>query len=239
MVLVLGIGLGGLAVAAVGVAHQMLPRQFTTAQQRRIMTWEVARRWRSVPAGAIFPATVGYKVPAGAVNSSQNLPLTARRLGISRQSDCEAGVSRQAATVLSAGRCSAVLRATYLDSSGSMVVTVGVAVLPDLQAAQTAARKLAAHGQELALSVQALPVAGTAASGFGNRQRQLSEVVDAGPYVVLSTAGFADGRHHVRLASDYYYDQEMTSLADGLAQATGSRLDAPVSVPRCPGAPGC
>jgi hypothetical protein len=55
----------------------------------------------------------------------------------------------------------------------------------------------------------------------------------------LSTAGFADGRRHVRLASDYYDDQEMTSLADGLAQATGSRLDATVPVPRCPGAPGC
>jgi hypothetical protein len=239
MVAMLGIGLAGLAAAAVGVAHQMLPRQFTVVQQRRIMTWEVTRRWRSLPAGSIFPVTVGYKVPATAVNSSQNLPLTARRLGVSPQSSCLGGVSEQAAAILSGGHCSAVLRATYLDSSGSMVVTVGVAVLPDPQAAAAVAHQLAVHGQGMALSVRALPVAGTAASGFGDRQRQLSDVVDAGPYVVLSTAGFADGRRHVRLASDYYYDQEMTSLADGLAQATGSRLDATVPVPRCPGAPGC
>jgi hypothetical protein len=238
VVLLLGIGLCGLAAAAAGVAHQLLPRQFTVAQQRHIMTWEMTRRWRAVPAGKIFPAVVAYKVPAAAVNASQGLVLYARRLGISPAASCASAVSGAAAAVLAASHCSTVLRATYVDSSGSMVVTVGVAVMPDAQMAAAAAHKLSAGGNGLALAITALPVARTAASGFHDRQRQLSAATDEGPYVILSTAGFTDGRRHVRLASDYYYDQEMTSLAEGLAQATGA-IGAPPAIPRCPGAPGC
>ena len=49
-------GLGGLAVAGRGIAGQLEPRTFTAAQRQRIMAWEVARRWRQLPAGRIFPA---------------------------------------------------------------------------------------------------------------------------------------------------------------------------------------
>jgi hypothetical protein len=239
MVLLLGLGLCGLAAAAVGVAHQMLPRQFTLAQQRQIMAWETTRRWRALSAGQIFPATISYKIPAQAVNASDGLTLEAQRLAISPAAACDSGASGAAATVLAADHCSALLRATYLDSSGSMVATVGVVVLPDSQAASLAARALAARGQDLALAVRALPVAGTVASGFGDGQRQLSAVEQAGPYVILSTAGFTDGRRHVRLVSDYYYDQEMTSLVNGVTQATSALLDATPAIPRCPGSPGC
>lgn len=238
MALLLGFGLCGLAAAAVGVAHQLLPRQFTSAQQRQIMTWEMTRRWRALSAGQIFPGTIAYKVAPQAVNSSHALTLDARRLAISPGTGCASGVSAGAATVLASAHCSALLRATYLDSSGSMAVTVGVAVLPDSQAASAAARALAARGQDLTFAVRALPVSGTVASRFGDAQRQLSHVMSSGPYVILSTAGFTDGRPHVRLASDYYYDQEMTSLVRGLA-STASSLGALPAVPRCPGSQGC
>ncbi len=239
MVLVLGIGLCGLAAAAVGVAHQLLPRQFTVSQQRQIMTWEMTRRWRVLPAGQIFPATIAYALPAAAVNASQSLVLDARRLGIGPQVGCAAAVSPSAAAALAASHCAAVLRATYLDSSGSLIVTIGVAVMPDDQAAAQAARALAASGGGLAFAVRALPVAGTPASGFHDRQRQLIFAENAGPYVVMSTAGFVDGRRHVQLPTDYYYDQEMTSLADSVAQATGRVIGARPAIPVCPGAPGC
>jgi hypothetical protein len=239
MVLLLGLGLCGLAAAAVGVAHQMLPRQFTATQERKIMAWDMTRRWRALSAGQIFPATIGYKIPGQAVNSSQGLVLDAHRLTISPETGCAAGVSGDAATVLAANHCSALLRATYLDSSGSMVATVGVAVLPDTQAASAAAHALIARGQDLALAVRALSVSGTVASGFGDGQRQLSDIESAGPYVIFTTAGFTDGRRHVRLASDYYYDQEMSSLAGGLNSAAAGLLGAPPPIPRCPGSPGC
>jgi hypothetical protein len=239
MVLLLGLGLCGLAAAAVGVAHQLLPRQFTAAQERQIMTWEMTRRWRALQAGQIFPSTATYELLPAAVNTSGGLALEAHRLAIAPAASCTSAVSGAAAVVLADAHCSTLLRATYVDSSGSMVVTVGVAVLPDSQAALAAAHALADHGQDLALTVRALPVARTAASRFGNSQRQLSAVSRVGPYVIMSTAGFTDGRRHVRLATDYYYDQEMSSVADGVAQAAGTQLGASVLVPKCPGAPGC
>ncbi len=239
MVLLLGLGLCGLAAAAVGVAHEVLPRQFTAGQERQIMAWDMTRRWRALSAGQIFPAAIAYRVSPQAVNASQGLVLDAHRLAISPTAGCASGVSGRAATMLAADHCLALLRATYLDSSGSMVVTVGVAVLQDSQAAAAAARALTARGQDLALALRALPVAGTVASGFGDGQRQLSDVVPAGPYVILTTAGFTDGRRQVRLASDYYYDQEMTALVSGLTLATSNRLGAQPSIPRCPGSPGC
>ena len=61
--LLLVIALAGLAVAAVGIAHALLPRQFTAAQRRQISDWEMERRWRVLSAGKIFPASLSYTVP--------------------------------------------------------------------------------------------------------------------------------------------------------------------------------
>src|SRR5215475_3159017 len=76
--LLLVVALAGLAVAAVGIAHGLLPRQFTAAQRRQISDWEMERRWRVLPSGKIFPASVTYTVPAADLNSSSNLSLQAQ-----------------------------------------------------------------------------------------------------------------------------------------------------------------
>jgi hypothetical protein len=234
MVLLLVIALCGLAAGAAGVVRQLLPRQFSVAQQRQIMGWELSRRWRAIPAGQIFPATARYQVPGIAFFSNQPLALTATRLGIASQGGCTAAVSKAAVAILDAGHCSALLRATYIDASGSMLVTVGVVVLPASAAADKVAHELGDHPV-----LRPLAVAGTPAASFRDNQRQLSYAVAGGPYVILATAGFTDGRPHLELRTDSYYSQEMSSLADGLAQAAARRLGAPPPVPRCPGAPGC
>jgi hypothetical protein len=239
MIVLLAVALCGLAVGAAGVARQVLPRQFSAAQQQQIASWEMSRRWRAMPAGRIFPASASYAVPPQALDASQSLTLTATRLGIAKQSRCAAEVSAAAAAVLAAGHCMAVLRATYVDASGSMVITLGIAVLPDKAAAAAAALKLPATGSALRFAVHALPVAGTVAARFHDAERQLSVAVSAGPYVVLATAGFTDGRPHVVLNTDSYYNQEMASLAGGLADSAADRLGAQPVLPRCPGAPGC
>jgi hypothetical protein len=238
MILALGLGLSGLAGSAVGVMHQLLPRQFTVAQQQQIITWEMTSRWRELPAGRIFPATVAYEISGAALDGSQGLVLRAHRLGISRQVGCAAGASAAAATVLTAGHCAAMLRATYLDSSGSLVVTVGVAVLRSTAAATAAAAKLRAV-PGLAMAVRAVPVQGTPARAFRDPHRQLAFAGSAGPYVVMSVVGFADGRRHVALAADSYYYREMTSLASGLSLSTRRLIGAFPPAPTCPGAPGC
>jgi len=82
-------------------------------------------------------------------------------------------------------------------------------------------------------------VAGTLAASFGAPQRQLSWVEDFGPYLVVATVGYADGRPRVAVRSDSYEFTEMVSFAQGGASTVIGPLSAPVPVPACPGAPGC
>jgi hypothetical protein len=231
-------GTAGLAASAAGVSALLLPRKFTPAQQQQIMSWETARRWRALPAGKIFPATITYQLPAYALAASTELPLTANRVGISRQTSCAKASDPAAARVLSAGHCAAMLRATYADGTDSMLVTVGVAVMSGTSAARSAAGKLSA-GQELHPGVRAAAFRGTLAASFGDRQRQLSWATSAGPYVIMSTAGYANGMPEVAVTSDPYSDQEMSSLANGVADAIAAPLGVQPSPPTCPGAPGC
>jgi hypothetical protein len=235
---VLFVGTAGLAASAAGVSGQLLPRKFTVSQQQEIMNWEVARRWRVLSAGKIFPAAISYQLSAEALDGDAGLPLKAYRVGISPQTSCAIASDPAAARVLSAGHCSAMLRATYADETDSMLVTVGVAVMPGAGAARSAADALSA-GQELRPGIRAVAFGGTLAASFGQPQQQLSWATSAGSYLILSTAGYADGRPEVQVRSDIYTDQEMTSLANGVAEAVGAPLGAPPPVPRCPGAPGC
>ncbi len=236
--LVLAIGLLGLGVAAVGIAHRLLPRHFTAAQQREIMSWEMERRWRVLAAGKIFPAVVPYTVSAGVLDGPASLTLQAQRLGISPQESCSAAVTTAAASVLQHGGCSTAFQATYVDSSGSMVATLVVAVLPASSAASSVADALRAATYGAAGPAQTFPVPGTPAAGFGDGQRQLSHVVAAGPYVILSTAGFSDGRPGV-VSSDSYVDAEMASLGEGLVSSAQRILGKRPPLPVCLGAPGC
>jgi hypothetical protein len=236
--LVLALGLVGLGTAAVGIAHRLLPRHFTAVQQRQIMGWEMARRWRVLPAGKIFPADVPYTVSAAALDAPASLTLQAQRLGISPQESCSAVVTTAAASVLEHGGCSAAFQATYVDASGSMVATVVVAVLPASSAATSVAHALKAAAYGSPGPAQTFPVAGTPAAGFGDAQRQLSHVEAAGPYVILSTAGFSDGRAGL-VSADDYMDAEMASLAEGLVSSARRVLGKQPPRPVCPGAPGC
>jgi hypothetical protein len=232
------VGTAGLAASAAGVSAQLLPRKFTAAQQQQIMNWEAARRWRVLPAGKIFPAAISYQLPAATLEANAGLPLTAYRVGISPQTSCAMASDPAAARVLSAGHCSAMLRATYVDETDSMLVTVGVAVMPGAAAARSTAHTLSA-GQEPDPAVRAVAFRGTVAASFGQPEQQLSWATSAGPYLILSTAGYADGRPEVPVSSDNYIDQEMTSLANGVADAVDAPLGALPPVPKCPGAPGC
>ena len=233
------VGVAGLAASAAGIAAQILPRRFTAQQQQQIMAWETAQRWRTTSAGKIFPASVTYQLSAYPLASgSSQLPLAASRVAISPQTTCAAGSDSAAALVLSARGCVAILRATYTDATYSMLVTVGVAVMPGAAAAKDAAAHLA-DGSAPSPGVRAAAFPDTLASAFGDPQRQISWAVSAGPYVIMSTAGYADGRPQVDMLSDPYADEEMTSLAGGVADAVQASLGALPPVPKCPGAPGC
>ena len=231
----------GLVVAVAGLAIQMLPRHFSASQQRQIMAWEVSKRWRTLPAGAIFPASVRYQLPADALNDLAGVTLDAARVGIAPQSACASAADPAAAAILGRNDCQALLRATYTDESATYVVTVGVAVLPSAARASAAQAALATAGRGAypGPGVQAVPFPGTPTARFGNAQRQLSRSFSAGPYLIMYTAGYADGRPQVPISNDTYAQNEMSSAARGAAQAVAGTVAAPPPVPHCPGTPGC
>jgi len=248
-ILALVLGIAGFAVSMAGVAIQLLPRQFTADEQRQIEAWEVMRRWQTLPAGQIFPASVSYQLSAAVLEDTAPLELNALRVGIApEESDCAKAVTSVAGEVLRKNGCEAVLRATYIDATRSYVMTVGVAVLPDAAAAASAdtglsqprlaaAHEIGAVGR-LQAGVLVVRFAGTGA-GLYDYSRQISDSFTAGPYVVMYAAGYSDSRPRVPVTKDKYSDEEMTSMAEGVARSVANTLAARPAPPHCPGAPGC
>jgi hypothetical protein len=237
---VLVLALCGLGAATRGALTQVMPRRFSIAQQRQIQSWEIARRWRKLPETAIFPGYVSYQLPSQAFEGGDGLALSAQRLGIGPPAGCTGGTDPAAAKVLDQYGCTAILRATYVDSTGSMLVTVGVAVLPSIPAATAAGNRLApSKPQVTTSSVTPVPVAGTLAARFGSAQRQLSWATHAGSYVIMATAGYVDGRPPAHVTADSYLFAEMINLTQGLGDTVSGVLGKAPPVPTCPGAPGC
>jgi len=241
------IGLCALADAAAGVRGQLKPRTFTAAQQKRIQAWEVARRWRTTPRAQIFPPVISYTLPSATGSKGDGLNLSARRLEIAPQASCvrAAGGSQQLMLMLGGDGCLALLRSAYTDSSSSLVLTAGIAVLKDQASVMAAAEFLTGGaavgkgGVSRQLVLNPLRVSGTPAALNGYPQRQLSWVVAAGPYLVMATVGYADGRPRVPVSSDSYAYQEMTSLASGVAMRIAAPFGRSPRTPSCPGTPSC
>ena len=244
------LGLAGFAVSVFGVAIQLLPRHFTASQQRQIEAWEVMRRWQTMPAGQIFPASVSYQLSAKVLKDTVPLNLDALRVSIAPQeTDCAKAVtSKSAAAALRGNGCEALLRATYVDATRSYVMTVGVAVMPNAAAATSAdsglttsrlaaARQASTHGQ-LPAGVRLVRFRGAGAGRY-DYNRQISMSFTAGPYLIMYAAGYSDSRPRVPVAEDPYSDAEMTYMAGGVAHAVAHTLAVRPAPPHCPGAPGC
>jgi hypothetical protein len=240
------LGLVGLIISAAGLVIAILPRHFTAGQQQAIMDWEVNGRWRNLPAGKIFPGSVGYSLPDTVIQDVPPLVLRAVRVEIAPQTGCAAGVSdAAAAAVLHRDGCKALLRATYVDQTLSFVVTVGVAVLPTAGAATAASDGLSVTQLAAVQDSSALPAGvrivhfGGAEGGMYDYSKQLSATLASGPYLVMYAAGYADGRPRVQLAHDPYSQAEITSLAQGVATTVANGLGSAPAAPHCPGSPGC
>jgi hypothetical protein len=231
-------GIFGLGITAVGVVVQLMPRNFTPAQRQQIMAWEVGQRWRSWPAGQIFPRAISSSLPGTAFGGGPSLALTAHRVGIAPQATCRSAAPRAAAGVLDQHGCLAVLRATYEDTTQTLAVTVGVAVLPAASAAQKTARSLGNPGDPRS-GVRTVAFRRTATARFGGRSQRLSWDRAAGPYLVFATAGYADGRPWIAQGGDTYTEAELLGLASGTGRKVASALGAAPSVPHCPGSPAC
>ena len=184
---------------------------------------ELAVLWQRLPAGRIFPSSVGYL-------STLGFETRATLVGIAPQSPCAAAVDGRAARVLRTAGCVTVLRATYADASGTALATVGIAVLRDPASAARVLRTLAASGHGGLLPV-AFP--GTVASLFARRARETASAQSAaGPYVFLYAAGYADGRP-ARLGPNAYANYEgetvTTDLGTGVVTGVLAAFHAPAN----------
>jgi hypothetical protein len=217
---------GGLAVAviAAGQARAELDRGPTAAERSAAAAQAMALRWRTWPAGRIFPARLPYG-PPGLQGQ------TALRLGISALTGCAAGLDPVAGAAAAPRGCQAVLRASYTDRLQGIVWTVGVVAFRGPGDAAGFVRALAGsqpltsrppaatrlpggavrHGYLRSLpplrtpvgalvisgpagGLRALAIPQSAAGLFTDGARQLVTGWQQGPYVVLATAGYADGR---------------------------------------------
>lgn len=182
------LALAGVAALAVGgfALHKELTRPATAAEAAAAGRAEIATRWQRLPAGQLFPATISYRSPG-------QQQTTALRVGIAPATSCTAALDPAAAAIFRSHGCRAMLRATYADASGSLAVTVGIAVMPSTAAAQSAVSDLTIQPGHAGVRAASFP--GTRVAGYGDAQRGWFHAVTGnGPYAFLYAAGFADGR---------------------------------------------
>lgn len=188
----LAVGLGGLGGGGYGLFHEFT-RGPTRAELTRASDAEQAQRWQALPVGKIFPAVIPYTTDtifnttrAGTTGTTEQAHL----VGVLPASGCPSALDPVAARALGAHGCRSMLRATYADPSGTVLVTIGVAVMPSAAAAGSASGALPpGHG------VLPAGLAGTIASSFGgNKHLTYDSASGAGPYLVIAALGYADGR---------------------------------------------
>lgn len=190
LLLALGAATAGVCYLALAIltgtqAHARLTRPPTTAELSAAAAIAVADRWRTWPAGRIFPAQLSY-------GTSQLTQETASRVGIAPATSCRAGLDPALRGLAARYGCRAAVRATYVDQLQGVVFTIGVLAFSSARQATAFAHGIPGKGSGAGLLAQAFP--GTASAAFNDAARQALTKTQQGPYVVLTASGYADGR---------------------------------------------
>lgn len=178
-------------VAGIGVGGTLLTRELTrgptNAEKAAAVQQEIASRWQRLPAGKIFTPTLSYTT--GGLGAS----FSAILVGIAPPASCAAALDPALANLLRRYGCVTVLRATYLDYSGTEAATIGLVVMKSTGAGNRAIANSASL--PASAGVRTFPLPGTVAAQFGDAQRRyFSTITSTGIYVFLTVAGFTDGR---------------------------------------------
>lgn len=178
-------GLVSAGAGAVLRSHE-LGRPATHSEVVAAGAAELASRWERVPAGKIFPAAITFPGPDSLGTNSVQL------VGIAPAASCGAALDAQLVAALGKYGCTTVLRATYDDPSGTIAVTIGIAVMRCARAARLANSNLSLLPSSASVQVAVFP--GTIASGFTNAQRAAFAYGVSGPYLFFVAGGDTDGR---------------------------------------------
>lgn len=196
-------GLAALGGGVFGLAWAF-SRVPDSAQVAAVADAESARQWRWLPAGRIFPATVGYQTSVSSVQTQATL------VGIAPQASCAKAADKATARALTTAGCVAVLRATYTDASHTVLDTVGVAVMKSAAAANNADAALVSGATSGLLPVS---FPGTVSSAFTRQGRVLMDMQVIGPYLVFDSAGYADGRKRVAVSIGFGLNDLTSALS--------------------------
>ncbi len=191
----------------------------TPAERAAAAAAAVARRWRSWPAGRIFPADLRYTT---ALRGRE----TAHRVGISPDYRCAAALDAALARPAHQDGCRAGIRASYVDGLDGVVYTTGVLAFPDRAQAAAFARRLPSARPPVA-ALRALALPGTVSARFTGAARQTATADQDGPFVMLTVAGYADGRP---AAATGEFDASAFSAAGQLAHEILAPLNRPAVV---------
>lgn len=178
------------ALIAGQAGDSALTRRPTAAELSSAAATAVAQRWERLPAGQIFPGGISY-------STSLLTQETARRVGIAKGTACATSLDSTLSALAARSGCHAALRATYVDELQGVVYTVGVLAFPNPRASHSFLRGVPAQKYP-ATGLQPLALAGTPAARFDDAARQAASTQQAGPYVVLAVAAYADGRPAMR-----------------------------------------
>jgi hypothetical protein len=199
--------------------HAELTREPTRAELSAAAAAAVAGRWQTWPAGRIFPADLGY-------GTSLLTQETARRAGVAPGTACASAVDPGLDRLAARDGCLAALRATYVDQLQGVVYTVGVLAFGSPHRAAAFAHGLPRNRSPVTgLRAQGFP--GTAVAAFDDAARQAATARQKGPYVVLTVAGYADGRPAAATAEAR---GSVFAPADQLAAEVIGPLASPVQV---------
>jgi len=161
-------------------------RRPTAAERTAAAAAALAFRWRTWPAGRIFPASLSYTTVL--LNND-----TARRVGISPDDQCAAALDPALAGPARRDGCRAGLRASYVDELQGVIYTTGLLAFPSPAKARAFDRGLP-EALLPSAALRALAFPGTPAARFADDARQTATARQDGPYVLLTVAGYADGR---------------------------------------------
>lgn len=150
--------------------------------------------WHDMPVDQLFPPTV-----QGTGAGPGGADRTWTRIAVAPDTGCAHAFDPLLAKVLAPVGCRRLLRATYTDATQSYVTTVGLLFTKADPAGMSAlAHQFRAERLDRRADLMPRPYAarGTAAAGFGDRQRAswtISVLMDA-PVVAYAVSGWADGR---------------------------------------------
>lgn len=150
---------------------------------------DVAARalWRTAPADRLLPPQLSregteayYRLAVDADESCGQLPAAFRK-------------------ALAPAGCVRLVQATYVDSTESLVATVGLVVTGGTSAQRAALFEnwtADSYARQYAMMPSTYPVKATLATGFGDAQRiaWMSGISNDGGYIAFTVAGFVDGR---------------------------------------------